>query len=308
MSFSKILSLVFKYAVMTFSASMTVYSLYCAFDGGTLGWLFGVAGIAVFEAAAMYWQSARSTGREGQIMVAVIGQWATMTLSLLSTLVGIALLTEWGASLRQNLPLGAIMIVLIGLGLGVNMFAFLAYEDEEPEAKRIHQQRMIAAERARMVYEGDLRALSAARTAMEEKIAIEAPILGAQLADEGMVSVREHNSPRQLPAPRQSQPITTPWKVSAPSMAMGGGQAMPAQRPMYANRPADGMNAKPSAPETMDGWKDDEELIQHRPVADGPKAQPRPTGEELGRKMTYRTTRPPEPIVVPEAIGRHMGE
>lgn len=282
-TFSKILTLVFKYAVMAFSASMTVYSLYSAFDGGVLGWVFGIAGIAVFEAAAMYWQVASKVGREGQIVVALVAQWSTMTLSLLSTLVGIALLTEWGASLRSALPLGIIMIVLIGLGLAVNMFAFLAYEDEEPEAKRTHQARMIQAARAAMVYEGDMRALSAARSAMEEKIAVEAPTLGAQLADDGMISVREHSAPR-LQAPRS----TSPWPVvvpNSPTMAFGGGDSSP----RHANGPAaaQGMNyRKPAESEKMEPWEEDTEAPKVTPRQPGSKNHHAPTASEVSHSQT----------------------
>lgn len=216
MEVSKILTTVFKYLVMAFSASMTVYSLYSAFDGGVIGWIFGLAGIAVFEAAALYWQSATKTGREGQINVAKLAQWATMSLSVLSTMVGISLLTEWGTAVRDALPLGVIMIVLISLGLAVNMFAFLAYEDEEPEAKRIHQQRMIQATKAAMVYDGDLRALASARIEMEKVIAEEAPQLGRIMADDGLVKVREHAGAPQLTSPG--------WRVSSPAQAFGGGE------------------------------------------------------------------------------------
>ena len=267
----------FKWAVMAFSAGMTVYSVFDAFGGGVMGWGFGLFGIFLFEGAALYWQHAETEAREGQLKVAQFAQWVTMTLSLLSTVVGIALLSSWGSDIRLALPLGPIMIALIGVGLAANMFWFLKYQNEEPDAKRLHMQRQAQALRAQMVSDADMRALKEARVEMERKIADEAPILGAQLADDGIIRVRENvrqltaaPSRTQLPAPRQPQPVSD-WKVSAPprpanpTYAFGGG-----------NMP------KPAAPrhesvEAIEGWKDDDDEVQNAPVAD-PKGKPRVTG------------------------------
>lgn len=296
----------FKWAVMAFSAGMTVYSVYDAFGGGVMGWGFGFFGIFLFEGAALYWQNAETEAREGQLKVAQMAQWVTMTLSLLSTVVGISLLSSWGSDIRAAMPLGPIMIALIGIGLAANMFGFLKYQNEEPDAKRMHMQRQAQALRAQMVSDADMRALKEARVEMERKIADEAPILGAQLADDGIIRVRENvrqltAMPRQqLPAPRQSAPVTTPWQVSSPSMAVGGGHTPAPQRPpVFANRPADGMNAK-AATDMEEVWRDDNETLQHRPVSD-PKGKPRVTGvtHTLNNEKVWS---------VPEAIGRKMAE
>lgn len=211
----------FKYGVIGFSAGMTVLSIFEGFGGGWIGLLFGLVGIALFEGAMVYWTRLYESSREAQINVSQVCLWSTTFLSLMSTVVGIAIIATWGIEIRSQFPLGPIMIVLVGLGLAVNIIGFSAFANSDPVRRRQNLQRQIEAMKADMIHAGDLEVLKEARFAMEQRVAAQAPILGANLADDGIITVQTHAResigikvpPRQIQPPanqaRQNQQAQT---------------------------------------------------------------------------------------------------
>jgi len=267
----------FRIGVFLFSSLMTFHSIKEAFGGGVVGWIFGFFSIFLFEGAALYWMYATKDGREMQIGVAQTGQWVSITLSLASTAAGVALITTWGDGIRDSMPLGVIMIVLMTIGLATNLFGFVAYDDLEPSRMRANMQRKIEAAKAKMVADGDMRVLKEAQLFMEQKVSEDAPALGKQLADAGFIVVKE-NAARNI-------------AKSAPERG-GGNQQRQEQRPQLPMPPQQRQHEqvqrfaaeKPSVPpkEPYDPSYDVDDIVTEKPepqrppnpqAAKGPHAQ-----------------------------------
>lgn len=300
------IQIIFKVCVMLFSGGMTVYSIYDAFGGGSIGLVFGVFAVFLFEGAAIYWEWAAKVGKEGQWIVAAICMFLSMLFSVASTIVGISLLTPWGADVRAALPLGMIMIGILGSGMFTTMFGFVAWGMANPDALRDNIQQLIDGVQTTMELNGQKLVLKESERELNIVLKAEAREMGRKNADVVMKRLKgsvlkELAAPKNEITPTNQQPSrpvsAQPWQVMNPAtLAQGGGSAP--RSPLH-HRPqripmsdTDEDKPHPSAYNT-DGGADDVD-VQHAPLA--PKGAPRVTGTAYdpvtGQVMTRQVPTP----------------
>jgi len=208
------------------SALLTLMFFTDLFGLTPVGISLAVSALVLYEGGAFAWAKLLAKARHGQIIVAKIGLWVCVGLSVLTSVFTVVSTSGLAARSLEGLDLEFISLCCFALALASNIICAIAFEAETPEVKQRATRLARMARMAALQESQENAALDAAEAESRAQIDAQARVFGAMLASGAMA--RTQRAMQRLAREEEMQTIEAPAYTLRPiAPTNNGGGARP---------------------------------------------------------------------------------